>query len=90
MEILFFYNSCVPESLRAKSCFTGNLKKDLKRQNIILKNIDVSKESAISKNYQIHGVPTLLVLKKKTVLARMLGEVNESELKLLINEINKI
>lgn len=88
MEILFFYSSCVPESLRAKSCFTGNLKNNLKSKNIRVKNIDIIKESTLCKNYKIHGVPTLLVLNNKKVLVRMLGELKESELNLLITEIS--
>ncbi len=87
MEILFFYNSYNEESLRTKSIFTQFAENNPNELNLRFSNFDVAKNPSICKEYDIHGVPTTLVLRNKIAVYRHLGQLNESELKIMIDEL---
>jgi hypothetical protein len=89
MEILFFYNGFIPESIKSKSAFSRIIKDNPENLNFKVRSFDVSKQSKVCKSYAIRGVPTILILQKKRIMARMLGEINEREIKLLLEEIKK-
>jgi thioredoxin-like negative regulator of GroEL len=68
--------------------FSEVLKHETKIQNLKLRNIDVLKEASISKFYEVKGVPTVIILKNKAIHARVIGEISETEIRILLNESN--
>ena len=89
LEILFFYNRYNLESIRTKAKFSEVLKHETKIPNLKLRNIDVVKDASISKFYEVKGVPTVIILKNKAIHARVLGEISETEIRMLLKESNK-
>ena len=85
MEILFFYNNYSLESLRTKSIFSKAFEK---KPELKFRNIEVTREPLVCKKYNVLGTPTTLVLKNKIPILKHLGQLDEKEIHLLINEIN--
>ena len=56
------------------------------RSKISFKEIEISKEPSICKSFGIEGTPTTIVLRNNIVHAKLLGDLDENEIKLIIKE----
>ncbi len=64
--------------------------KELKQmvgESIIILKVDVDKNPAVAAQYNIHGVPTLIIFREGNIAWRQSGVVPAKELKTLIDKV---
>ena len=80
----FFAEWCGPCKMMAP--ILTDLKSRLKDEVTILK-VDVDKNPVVASNFQVQGVPTLILFKNGQVKWRQSGVVNAAQLQQVINSI---
>ena len=88
-KILFFYSHYNPVSLNSKIVLSKALDKVSSSLKMSFKFIDVLTDPELCKKYCVSGVPTTLILSNESIVTRLLGEFEENEILLLIEQLRK-
>lgn len=86
LEILFFFNSYNQESLNSRFIISSILAQKADDHRILFREINVTKEHAMCKMYDVKGVPTTIILKNNSIVKKILGELDEKEIASIIKK----
>ena len=84
---ILFYRNVNKQSLQIKMAINDLFAKYGKVKEIKIKEVNYDVEKNICQQYEIKGIPSLLLLKDGEIIGRFLGEITPEELEIIMKGI---